>query len=81
MPLGDAEDCQGCKYIRSAPCSMCEGSGIEPKWISLEDFAKLLAQAQCPLEHTSYQGSMRFSAGDTSDEIQVDLLWHGCMYG
>jgi hypothetical protein len=47
----------------------------------LEDFAKLLAQAQCPLEHTSYQGSMRFSAGDTSDEIQVDLLWHGCMYG
>ena len=27
-------------------------------------------QAQCPHEHTSYQGSMRFIAGDVWDDIK-----------
>jgi hypothetical protein len=47
---------------------MCEGSGDKPKWIRLEDFAKLLRQAQCTHEHTSYQGNMRFNAGDVWDD-------------
>ena len=70
LPMGEAEDCQGRKYTRHIPCPICDGSGNEPKWINLEDFAKLLAQAQCPHEHSSYQGSMRFSAGDVWDDIQ-----------
>jgi hypothetical protein len=81
LPLSVAEDCQGRKYIRYAPCLMCEGSGNQPKWINLDVFAKLLHQAECPHKHTSYQGNMHFSAGGISDEIQVDLLWQGCMYG
>ena len=66
--MGEAEDCQGHKYTRHIPCPLCDGSGNEPKWINLEDFAKLLAQAQCPHEHSSYQGSMRFNAGDVWEE-------------
>ena len=70
LAIGEAEDYQGHKYIRHIPCPICEGSGNEPKWIDLEDFTKLLQQAQCPHQHTSYQGNMRFSAGDVWDDIQ-----------
>jgi hypothetical protein len=69
MPMGEAEDCQGHKYIRYVPCPMCDGSGNQPKWVSLEDFAKLLQQAVCPHEHTSFQGKMGFSSGDVWDDI------------
>ncbi len=70
VPTGEAEDCQGHKYIRHIPCPMCEGSGNLPRWINLDDFAKLLHQSECPHEHTSYQGNMHFSAGDVWDDIQ-----------
>ena len=68
--MGESEDCQGHTYTRHVPCPMCVGSGNEPKWISLDDFTKLLHQANCPHNHTSYQGSMRFSAGEVWDDIQ-----------
>ena len=45
QPVGEAEDSQGHKYTRHIPCPFCEGSGNEPKWVNLEDFAKLLRQA------------------------------------
>jgi len=70
LPMGEAEDCQGKMYIRHIPCPYCEGSGNEPKWIELEDFAKLLQQAVCSHDHTSFQGNMHFSAGDVWDDIQ-----------
>jgi DnaJ-class molecular chaperone len=70
MPMGEAEDCQGHKYTRYIPCPQCEGSGNEAKWVSLEDFAKLLQQAVCPHAHTSFQGNMRFTAGDVWDDIE-----------
>ena len=70
LPMGEAEDSQGRTYTRYVPCPMCEGSGNEPKWISLDDFAKLVVQAHCSHDHTSYQGSMHFSAGDVWDDIQ-----------
>jgi hypothetical protein len=63
LPMGETEDYQGHKYTRYVPCPMCEGSGNQPMWASLDDFAKLLVQAHCPHDHTSYQGSLRFSAG------------------
>jgi DnaJ-class molecular chaperone len=70
LPVSEAEDCQAHVYVRHRPCPVCEGSGSEPKWIALDDFAKQLQQAICPHEHTTYQGSMHFSAGDVFDDIQ-----------
>ena len=70
LPMGEAEDSHGNKYIRHIPCPFCEGSGNEPKWIDIQDFAKLMRQAVCPHNHTSSQGNMHFSAGDVWDDIQ-----------
>jgi len=70
LSVSEAEDCQGHVYVRHRPCPVCEGSGSEPKWIALEDFAKLLQQAVCSHEHTSFQGNMHFSAGEVWDDIQ-----------
>ncbi len=70
VPIGEAEGYEGHKYTRYVPCPICDGSGNEPMWITLDDFAKLLRQAECPHEHTSIQGSMRFSAGEVWDDIQ-----------
>ena len=70
LPMGEAEDCQGRIYTRYDPCPMCEGSGNEPKWIDLQNFAILMQQALCPHDHTTYHGSMHFSAGDVWDDIQ-----------
>ena len=69
LAMGESEDNQGNKYTRYIPCPICEGSGNEPKWIDLEDFANQLQQAHCPHEHTTYQGRMHFSAGDVWDDI------------
>ena len=69
LPMGEAEDCQGHKYIRHIPCPFCEGSGNQPKWIDLADFAKLMQQAVCAHEHTSFHSNMHFSDGDTWYEI------------
>jgi hypothetical protein len=48
QPIGEAEDCQGNKYIRHIPCPTCEGSGNEPKWVDIQYFTKLMHQAACP---------------------------------
>jgi hypothetical protein len=69
QPVGRAEDGQGHTYIRHIPCPACEGSGNEPKWIDLQDFAKLMRQAVCPHDHTSFQGNMHFNTGDVWDDI------------
>lgn len=50
LPMGETEDCHGHKYILHIPCLYCEGSGNEPKWINLQDFAKLMQQIVCPHE-------------------------------
>jgi hypothetical protein len=42
LPMGEDEDCQGHKYICHIPCPFCDGTGNKPKWIALEDFAKLM---------------------------------------
>jgi DnaJ-class molecular chaperone len=69
LPMGEAIDCQGNKYTRHMACSFCEGSGNEPKWLDLHDFAKLMKQSICPHNHSSFQGNLRFSAGDVWDDI------------
>jgi len=70
LPVGEAQDYQGNTYTRFAPCSSCDGTGKSGKWVELSEFARLLAQAQCKHEHTSFQGGMHFSAGDMWDDLQ-----------
>ena len=70
LPTTEAQDAQRCSYIRHIPCPACEGSGLTAKWVSLQELAVLLAQAQCPHTHTSYRGRLRFSAGDVWDNLQ-----------
>jgi DnaJ-class molecular chaperone len=41
QPIGEAEDCQGHKYTRDAPCPMCEGSDRQSKRVSLANFDQL----------------------------------------
>jgi hypothetical protein len=61
LPMGEVEDFHGHTYTRHIPCPYCEGSGNEPKWIDLLDFAILMQYAVCPHNHTSFQGNIRFS--------------------
>ena len=70
LPVGEGKDYKGRTYTRYAPCPECEGSGNQPRWISLQDFAELLHQVVCQHEHTTTQGGMHFSAGDVWDDIQ-----------
>lgn len=70
IPMGETKDSQGHPYTLHIPCPFCEGSGNQPHWIDLKDFAKLLQQAQCPHNHTSYYGSTRFYAGGVEDDIR-----------
>jgi hypothetical protein len=69
LPINEAIDTKGEPYTQYQPCPMCEGSGMASKWISLQEFAILLAQTQCPHQHTSYKGSLRFSAGNVWDDL------------
>ena len=70
LPLGEAEDYQGRKYIRHIPCTSCEGSGSISKWVSIQEFIVLLTQEQCQHQHSSCRGGFHFSAGDVWDDIQ-----------
>jgi RecJ-like exonuclease len=69
LPISETIDAKGKPYIQHQPCPMCEGSGMAPKWISMQEFIALLSQAQCPHQHTSYKGSLHFCAGDLLDNI------------
>jgi hypothetical protein len=70
LPLGEVVDHLGRKYTRYAPCTQCSGGGTLGKWVSLEEFARLLQQELCKHEHTTTIGSMRFTAGDVLDDIR-----------
>ena len=70
LPVAEAEDVNGDRYLRYAPCPHCEGSGMNPKWISLEDLVALLQQAQCQHTRTFFQGSFHYNGGDVWDDIQ-----------
>ena len=69
LPIGEDEDSNENKYIHHIPCSICDGSGLAPQWVTLQEFLTLLQQAQCP-HHTSLHGNVRFTACDVWDEIE-----------
>lgn len=43
LPAGRTTSCSGEPYTRFTPCSTCEGSGREARWISLPEFLQLIA--------------------------------------
>jgi hypothetical protein len=67
--VGEAESYTGEKYVRHKPCSDCEGTAKQTKWVTLEEFVELLEAVKCQHEHTSCQGGLHFSAGDVWDDI------------
>ena len=69
LPVCEDESYTGEKYIRYLPCPCCNGSGAQPKWISLAVLAALLEKETCFQQHTSFHGSLRFSAGEVWDDI------------
>jgi hypothetical protein len=70
LPMGQANNWKGEVYTVYGKCPICQGTGESARWVSLEDFAKLLADAQCKHEHTAFRGGMHFSAGDVWDDIE-----------
>jgi hypothetical protein len=62
--VGEAEDCQGHKYIRYTPCPICEGSGNEPKWVDLDDF--------------DYHGISIIVNKKKGQRTYQSPLWRGC---
>jgi DnaJ-class molecular chaperone len=42
VPVGEEVSPTGVKYIRHRPCSVCQGSGKQIRWIDVQEFANLL---------------------------------------
>ena len=59
----------GRQHNQSNPCPVCQGSGHCTQWVSLEQFSAMLANSQCPHEHTSFLGGYHFTEGDVWDDI------------
>lgn len=70
VPVGEAINTRGEKYLRHVPCSRCEGTGEAGVWIELEEFGVLLKQAACSHEHVSTRGGFHLSAGDVWDDVE-----------
>ena len=45
VPVGQAASYTGEKYTRYQPCSQCQGSGNQTKWVSLLEFGEMLSDA------------------------------------
>ena len=45
LPIGEAESNLDEKYLQYEPCSQCQGSSKQDKWISLIEFADLVERA------------------------------------
>lgn len=69
VSIGEATSPTGQPYLQHKPCSTCDGSGNQPKWISLEELAHLLQSVQYNHEHTSFTGSMSFYPGEVLDTL------------
>ena len=46
LPIGEAVSATGHKYIKHRRCPKCDGSGIRPQWITLDELSKLLMEQQ-----------------------------------
>lgn len=46
LPVGEEVGYTGKHYIRYRPCPQCQGSGNQPKWVDLRNFANLVDEAK-----------------------------------
>ena len=69
LPTGEAESYSGEKYIQYQPCSKCQGSAKQTKWVTLAEFVSLLETVKCQHEHISTNGGFHFSGGDVWDDL------------
>ena len=53
LPDGITASNNGEPYEHHTPCTSCEGSGNQTRWISLEELAVMLQETNCPHTHTS----------------------------
>jgi hypothetical protein len=74
LPSNDSFKLAGRIHQRYKPCSACEGSGTQLKWISLDELLALLAQHQCQHAHIERCGGQHFDAGDVWDDIHEYCL-------
>lgn len=70
LPSTMGLDSRGIEYQRYLPCPTCKGSGQTGKWVTLDEFQKLLKEIECPHAHVSRVGEIRFSAGEIWDDFQ-----------
>lgn len=45
MPAGEDVSHTGEQYTRYEPCTTCQGSGMQEKWVTLHEFANMLDRA------------------------------------
>jgi len=71
LPAGQAEDYKGEKYTRHQPCSMCNGCGNQPKWVSLVELETLLKEAfpVCPHQKSYFTGGHHYNGQQYWDDI------------
>lgn len=70
LPVGEETDAKGEKYIRHAPCPICEGTGLAAQWVTVPDFLLLLEQAKCSHQHTVSLGGFHLSQGVVWDDVR-----------
>ena len=45
LPAGEATSYSGERYLRYEPCTVCQGSGRQTRWINIDEFANLVIGA------------------------------------
>ena len=57
-------------YLAYKPCPVCQGSGIAPAWITLNELQDLLLKETCQHGRTTIHGGMHFTEGEVWDDFQ-----------
>ncbi len=68
IPVEEAMDWKGEKYLRHEPCAACQGSGKETRWVELPEFLMLLEQCKCKHERTVSLGGFHLEGGIVWDD-------------
>lgn len=71
VPVEEAEDWKGEKYMRHAPCSACGGSGKKTRWIELPEFLLYLEQVKCHHERAISLGGFHLDGGEVWDDERL----------
>ena len=58
LPAEEAISYSGERYLRYEPCSSCQGSGRQTRWIPLDELASLLANERCASESSRLEAAM-----------------------